>query len=226
VKKIMEFLKKQKNLGIRNEFISRWDRFRAGFAQYLRTRDPISLQLSPITDILRETFRTYFSEKEVLRGITEDQLEVVRQKIHRETKDFWDFLKVKASRNTTLGCKNTLTIDKYLEEFPGLVHFIYVDRNQHWVTMPALDFNRDETVKLTRKKVSNFSCFSFRPIKTRISVNSKEINCLYFLQIWEMVTFSREHMQQGHFSLMWKDSAFNYAYFLWFEDSTVSYFPD
>lgn len=36
-----------------------------------------------------------------------------------------------------------------------------------------------------------------------------------------MVKFAREHMQQGHFSLMWKDTAFNYAYFLWFEDMTV-----
>lgn len=35
-----------------------------------------------------------------------------------------------------------------------------------------------------------------------------------------MVKFAREHMQQGHFSLMWKDTAFNYAYFLWFEDMT------
>ena len=152
-KKIMDLLKKQKNMPMRNEFSSRWERFRVGFNQYIRTRDPISLQLSPITDVLREIFRAYFSEKELLKGITEGQLEVVRQKIQHDTEDFWDFLKVKASRNTTLGSKNTLTIDKYLEEFPGLVHFIYVDRNQHWVTMPALDFSRDETVKLTRKKV-------------------------------------------------------------------------
>ena len=38
-----------------------------------------------------------------------------------------------------------------------------------------------------------------------------------------MVKFAREHMQQGHFSLMWKDSAFNFAYFLWFEDMAVSH---
>ncbi len=89
-----------------------------------------------------------------MKGLTDSQLETVRQKVQRDTVDFWDFLKVKASRNTTLGAKNTLTIDKYLEEFPGLVHFIYVDRSQHYVTMPALDFSRDESVKLTRKKVS------------------------------------------------------------------------
>jgi hypothetical protein len=150
----MDLLKKQKNTGLRNELSSRWERFKLGFIQYIRTKDSISLQLSPITDILRETFRTYFSEKEIMKGLTDSQLETVRQKVQRDTVDFWDFLKVKASRNTTLGAKNTLTIDKYLEEFPGLVHFIYVDRSQHYVTMPALDFSRDESVKLTRKKVS------------------------------------------------------------------------
>lgn len=112
------------------------------------------------------------------------------EKIKSDTEDFWEFLKVKANRNVTMGAKDTLTINKYLEEFPGLVHFIYIDRNKHMVTMPALDYTREDSVKLTKKK------------------------------IWAMVRFARDHMQQGHFSIMWKDSAFNYAYFLWFEDAT------
>lgn len=33
-----------------------------------------------------------------------------------------------------------------------------------------------------------------------------------------MVKFCRSHLQQGHLSMMWKDTTFNYAYFLWFED--------
>lgn len=37
-----------------------------------------------------------------------------------------------------------------------------------------------------------------------------------------MVDFSRAHLVDGHISLMWKDTTFNYAYFLWFEDSSVS----
>lgn len=37
-----------------------------------------------------------------------------------------------------------------------------------------------------------------------------------------MVKQSRIHLEEGHLSVMWKDTTFNYAYFLWFEDSSVS----
>nr|CAD7400669.1 unnamed protein product [Timema cristinae] len=40
--------------------------------------------------------------------------------------------------------------------------------------------------------------------------------------IWSMVDFSRSHLQEGHMAIMWKDTTFNYAYFLWFEDASVS----
>jgi len=154
----------------------------------VKTGDCITLQLSPLVDVLREIFRTYFSEKEKLKGIINSELEAIWRTVQSDTSDFWSFLKVKSCRNTILGSKETLTISKYLEEFPGLVHFIYIERTRHWVTMPSLNSTKDDTVKLRKSHV------------------------------WGMVNFAREHMQQGHFSLMWKDNAFNYAYFLWFED--------
>lgn len=36
-----------------------------------------------------------------------------------------------------------------------------------------------------------------------------------------MVEQSRMHLQEGHLSVMWKDTTFNYSYFLWFEDNSV-----
>jgi len=56
--------------------------------------------------------------------------------------------------------------------------------------LPALDFGSDDSLKLTKEK------------------------------IWLMVKFGREHLQQGHFSVLWKDGTFSYSYFLWFEDAT------
>jgi len=47
----------------------------------------------------------------------------------------------------------SLTINKYLEEFPGLVHFLYIDRFNHRITAPSLDFTSEETTSLTKKKV-------------------------------------------------------------------------
>lgn len=106
--------------------------------------------------------------------------------------DFTSFLQVKALRNFTLGSRASLSINKYLEEFPGLVHFLYIDRTSHRITAPTLDFHSQQTITLTKKK------------------------------IWEMVEFSRTHLQEGHLAIMWKDTAFNYAYYLWFEDMTGS----
>ncbi|KAF3428011.1 hypothetical protein E2986_10451 [Frieseomelitta varia] len=73
-----------------------------------------------------------------------------------------------------------------------LVHFIYIDRVTHRLTAPTLDFTNPETLVLTTKK------------------------------IWNMVKQSRMHLEEGHLSVMWKDTTFNYAYFLWFEDSSGS----
>lgn len=34
-----------------------------------------------------------------------------------------------------------------------------------------------------------------------------------------MINFAQNHLQEGNnMSLMWKDTTYNYAYFLWFED--------
>lgn len=116
--------------------------------------------------------------------------------------DYCHFLEVKALRNMTLGCRSALTINKYLEDFPGLVHFLYIDRSTHQLTSPTLlpdesgDMPQDSDTPATR---------------TRFLTASR---------VWSMVEFARSHLSKGHMSLMWKDTTFNYAYFLWFEDSS------
>lgn len=113
--------------------------------------------------------------------------------------DYCHFLKVKALRNMTLGCRSALSISKYLEDFPGLVHFLYVDRSAHQLTAPTLlstgsGDEEDGPATPTR--------------------------ALTLARVWSMVEFARSHLRKGHLSLMWKDTTFNYAYFLWFEDGS------
>lgn len=55
--------------------------------------------------------------------------------------------------------RSTLNINKYLEEFPGLVHFIYVDRMSHRMIAPGLEFASQETLELTKKKVKRINYF-------------------------------------------------------------------
>ncbi|KAK8743183.1 hypothetical protein OTU49_001583 [Cherax quadricarinatus] len=116
--------------------------------------------------------------------------------------DYCHFLEVKALRNMTLGCRSGLTINKYLEEFPGLVHFLYVDRSSHQLTSPTLV--TDESGELTKDSNSSANC----------------VRALTIARVWSMVEFARAHLTEGHLSLMWKDTTFSYAYFLWFEDSS------
>lgn len=116
--------------------------------------------------------------------------------------DYCHFLEVKALRNMTLGCRSSLTINKYLEEFPGLVHFLYVDRSTHQLTSPTL--LTDEVGDLTKDS----------------EPSANGARALTIARVWSMVEFARAHLAKGHLSLMWKDTTFSYAYFLWFEDSS------
>ncbi|XP_027207786.1 BLOC-3 complex member HPS1 isoform X2 [Penaeus vannamei] len=116
--------------------------------------------------------------------------------------DYCHFLEVKALRNMTLGCRSALTINKYLEEFPGLVHFLYVDRSSHQLTSPTL--LTDEAGEISKE----------------LEVSENGARALTVARVWSMVEFARSHLAKGHLSLMWKDTTFSYAYFLWFEDGS------
>ena len=111
------------------------------------------------------------------------------------------FLEAKALRNLTLGCRSTLTINKYLEEFPGLVHFLYVDRSTHQLTAPTFSIERME---------QNPDASGDGPATGARALTTNKV--------WSMVEFAHSHLSKGHLSLIWKDTSFNYAYFLWFED--------
>ncbi|XP_057340070.1 BLOC-3 complex member HPS1 [Microplitis mediator] len=174
----------------------KWEFLRRKYMEFFKQRDTESIlqiesNMSGLIDTMIELFRLTCFDRSVLK-IGCDVILTVCRLVRQKFNDFSDFLKVKALKNFSLGSRTSLTINKYLEEFPGLVHFIYIDRTTHRITAPTLDFTNLETLALTKKK------------------------------IWAMVDHSRNHLQEGQFSVMWKDTTFNYAYFLWFEDSSGS----
>ncbi|XP_046749645.1 uncharacterized protein LOC124413238 isoform X3 [Diprion similis] len=65
----------------------------------------------------------------------------------------------------------------------------------------------------TMKELLQLTCFDKNFLKQGVDV---------ITAIWAMVDHSRAHLQEGHLSVMWKDTTFNYAYFLWFEDNSGS----
>lgn len=77
----------------------------------------------------------------------------------------------------------------YLEEFAGLVHFIFIDRQRGTCFTPNIEMTAKETSSLIKKKV------------------------------WKMIETARRYLQNGQTMVIWKDFGFSYSYSLWFEDS-------
>lgn len=200
MKKIFDGIKKFKNSKriemCKKNLITKWGFLRKKYIEFIKNPDSecivqIESSTTKFLDCLKLLLELTCLDETVLqehRPVIESVYLTARDRL----KDFSEFLQVKVLRNFTLTSRASLTINKYLEEFPGLVHFIYIDRHHHRLTAPTLDFSYEETAVLTKT------------------------------QLWSMVDYSRSHLQDGHLSIMWKDTTFNYSYFLWFEKPSGS----
>ncbi|RZB38900.1 Hermansky-Pudlak syndrome 1 protein -like [Asbolus verrucosus] len=176
IKRLNDAFKKNKNSTIdysAKQLLKKWDIIRKKYLDFIKTSSDEALLRAEtlalgLLENLKQLLNLSSIDEKIIFSTQKQTLEVAKF-VSDKLNSYNDFL-------------------KYLEEFPGLVHFLYIDRVSHRLTAPTLDFSADETNKLTKNK------------------------------IWAMIKFSRNHLQEGNLSLMWKDTIFNYAYFLWFED--------
>lgn len=212
VKQTLEALKRSKLKGddidtSLKKFIIKWDNLRKMYVDFFRSVERellvrIESNIPSFMDELKQLFTLTCCDSS---SVALDQLPEVASLVEGKILEISEFLAVKAERN--------ITIEAYLEDFPGkvtsinillfmiinvgseifinkyfsgLIHFVYVNRTTGLMIAPDLRSNQ---------------------------LISKE-------RLWSMVEFTRNYLKKGHSTVMWKDKTFNYSYFLWFEDQS------
>ncbi|KAI8792885.1 Hermansky-Pudlak syndrome 1 protein [Biomphalaria glabrata] len=142
-------------------------------------------QLLEVYKKLKELFSHLFLTPQHYSPQLVDALSQVRIAISKDLQDYREYLNVKAQRN--------ITMTSYIDEFPGLIHFIFVDRLFHQMSAPSLN--------ISLNLGENTDATSFLKEK-----------------IWSMYQHVMCKLTEGYTTVLLREGDFYFSYFLWFED--------
>uniref|UniRef100_A0AAR5QHD7 Hermansky-Pudlak syndrome 1 protein homolog n=1 Tax=Dendroctonus ponderosae TaxID=77166 RepID=A0AAR5QHD7_DENPD len=166
IRKLNGYLKKckVKNLeSSQKQLIKKWDVLKGKYREYLKTLSNEALLRAEslamnLLDSLKEIHNLTAVDDSILKCSAAHVLQAI-PKVRQDLADFNEYFLVKGIKNFSLGSEDSLTKHKYLEEFPGLVHFLYIDRNTHKVTTPSLDMQA-EKAEFIQKKIWSMVTFA------------------------------------------------------------------
>uniref|UniRef100_UPI00358FF68D BLOC-3 complex member HPS1 n=1 Tax=Myxine glutinosa TaxID=7769 RepID=UPI00358FF68D len=175
---------------VQKELKRSWKQLKKKLAKNISVEDrkDLTQACKHIQTLLCRTFQDMY-----LTGATCGHLDDVLQStvlipVQNNLHDFKDFLLVKSTRNVTLVT--------YQEEFPGLAHFLYVDRAAGQLITPSLN-------------TSVVSELADGPLAS--SIQNK---------VWWFVKTTGIFLARGCGTMTMKDDDCVFSYFLWFEDES------
>ncbi|XP_071948590.1 BLOC-3 complex member HPS1-like isoform X2 [Antedon mediterranea] len=199
IKKIRELLQKSRGVLLRhfNSLNACWDNCRKfGLFQYSDSGIPepmtprLESAVSELKRILRTIFRLKYLSPKHSGPLYEKTLDSVQKHTANHLCLYQQYLTVKAQRN--------ITMTTYLEKFPGLIHFVYIDRTADLITAPAVNVTKTE------------------------GSDGRDASLLIHDKVWSMTGKLHRFIKEGYISVAYREGDFFYSYFLWFEDTSGS----